>query len=279
MALDNLGAHTDGGTITEGQDDKEDTSNDLDNLLDNSQNSFADFVVTAGGTFQLNISGGQANLDIYLGNGLIRLTGSPGGAVTIIVPDGDRRIVFENVCGQNATIDTVTGASSPISIPTGVSNGIQVRGIEMTKASDTATSSGALQADGSVAATGDFDWADNQLKRAYLIDYAEGLFGPASAASVTLDLEVASVFDVTMDQNTTFIFDKPPISGRAGSFTLVMRQDSNGNWVPTWPTEVIWNEQSAPTFSTDPNAIDIISFVTIDAGSTWFGFPGGRDFG
>lgn len=276
MALDNLGAHTDGGTITEGQDNKEDTSNDLDNLLDNSQNSSADFVVTAGGTF--NFDTPQANLDIYLANGLIRLTGSPGAGITIIVPDTDRRIAFENVCGQVATIDTVAGASLPVNMPTGVANIIQVRGGDITKTADTAVASGALQADGSVTVTGNFDWADQELKRAYLIDYAEALSEPASAAAITLDFELGSVFDVTLDQDTTFTFSNPPASGRAGSFTLILRQDGTGGWTPTWPASVIWNEQSAPSFSDTLNYIDVVSFTTIDGGTTWFGFLGGVNF-
>ncbi len=46
MALPNLGGHSKGGTITEGQDTKEVTSNDLDALIDvvgtmdNSQRKF-----------------------------------------------------------------------------------------------------------------------------------------------------------------------------------------------------------------------------------------------
>ena len=115
MALPNLGGHSQGGTITEGQDTKENTSNLLDALLDNSVNAPDDFSVTAGGTFNLNTP--QDYLDIYLANGLIRLTGSPVAATTIIVPDGNRRIAFANVSSQATTINTVTGASSPVSIP------------------------------------------------------------------------------------------------------------------------------------------------------------------
>jgi hypothetical protein len=277
MALPNLGGATTGGTITEGQDNKEVTSNNLDSLLDNSQNASSDLVVTAGGTFNLDTP--QAQLDIYLGSGLIRLTGTPGAATTIIVPDGDRRIAFENVSGQSATIDTVTGATPSIALPTGVSTVLHVRGIEITKTGDTAATSGALQADGSVAVTGDFDWADNELKRAYLIDYAEGLFNPVAAAAITLDFEVASVFDVTMDQATTFTFTNPPATGRVGSFTLILRQDGAGGHVPTFPGSVDWNEASAPTFSTGANDIDIVTFVTVDGGTVWFGFLGGKNFG
>lgn len=278
MALPNLGGHTDGGTITEGQDNKEDTSNALDALLDNSVNDPEDFVVTAGGTFQLNIAGGQPNLDIYLANGLIRLTGSPGAAVTIIVPDGDRRIAFENVSGQSATIDTVSGATPPVSLPTGTAKSLHVRGTEITIIADDSTSTGAFLADGSVPASGDFDWADNELTRALFLDYAEAFTVPTPVASITLDLETGNVFDVTRDQNTTLVFDNPPVSGKAGSFTLILRQDGTGGWTTTMPASVIWEGASEPIFSTTANTVDILSFLTVDGGTTWYGFLGGIDF-
>lgn len=276
MALPNLGGHTDGGTISEGQDDKEVTSNNLDALLDNSVNNPADFNVTAGGTFNLNTP--QGNLDIYLGNGLIRLTGTPGAGVTIIVPDGDRRIAFENVSGQAATIDTVTGASLPAALPTGVTLMLHVRGTNITKAADTAAASGALLADGTVAATGDFDWADFEIARALLLDYAEGFSTPASAASITLDMTLGNVFDATLDQATTLVFSNPPVSGKGGSFTLLLRQDPTGGWATTWPASVDWSDGSPPILSTSANALDILSFITVDGGTTWFGFAGGINF-
>ena len=277
MALPNLGGHTDGGTITEGQDDKEVTSNDLDALLDNSVNDPEDFNVTAGGTFNLDTP--QANLDIYLGNGLIRLTGTPGAAVTIIVPDGDRRIAFENVSGQAATIDTVTGATPTVSIATGTAKAIHVRGIEITIIADDASASGALLADGSVAVTGDFDWADQELKRANLVDYAEAYSTPASAGTIDLDLENGNVFEVTLDQATTFTFSKPPVTGRAGSFTLIVHQDATGSRIATWPASVDWEAASAPTLSSAANQRDVLSFFTVDGGTIWYGFLGGLNFG
>ncbi len=277
MALPNRGAHTDGGTITEGQDDKEVTSNALDALLDNSVSSSADFNVTAGGTFNLDTP--QVNLDIYLANGLIRLTGTPGVAVTIIVPDGDIRVAFENVSGQAATIDTVTGAASPVSIPTGTAKAIHVHGTDITIIADDALATGALLADGTIPVTGDFDWGDFELKRANLVDYAEAFTTPASAATIDLDLVNGNVFEVTLDQATTFTFSNPPIMGRAGSLTLIVHQDATGSRLATWPASVDWENGAAPILSTGANKIDVLSFITVDGGTTWYGFLGGKDFG
>ncbi len=277
MSLPNLGGHSDGGEITEGQDTKEDTSNDLDGLLDNSQNKPTDFSVTAGGTFNLDTPAG--NLDLFLDSGLIRLTGTPGAATTIIVPDGNKRIAFENVSGQSTTINTVTGAAAPVNIPDGVTKTIHVRGIEFTLVADDSSQTGALLADGSVNASGDFVWADFELKRALLIDYAEGYTTLTPAASVTLDMELGNFFDLTLDQTTTLVFDNPPASGRAGSFTLIVRQDGTGSRLITWPASVDWEAGTAPTLSTPANQIDMLSFITLDGGTIWFGILGGLNFG
>ena len=277
MTLPNLGAHTDGGFITVGQDLKEDTSNDLDSLLDNSVNNSSNFVVTAGGT--LNLDTPQANLDQYLESGLIRLTGSPAGAYTIIVPDGDRRVAFENASGQTATIDTVTGATPTQTLVDGVTKLYHVRGIEITLAADDSSVSGILLADGTINPTGAFDWADNELARAELKDYAETRTAPAAAATIDLDLVNGNVFEVTLDQNTTFTFSNPPATGIAGSFTLILVQDGTGTWVTTWPGTVDWPSGVAPVLTTVAGDVNILSFLTPDAGARWYGFTGGIDFG
>ncbi len=278
--LPNLGGHTDGGHITVGQDTKEVTSNALDDLQDNSQNATDIFVTTAGGT--LSLATPQANLDLYLGNGLLRLTGSPAGAFTIDVPDGDRRIAFKNESGQAVTIDTVSGATPTVAIPDGTTKTLHVYGTEIEIVADDATATGALLADGSVAATGAFNWADNVLGRTELKDYSETKTAPVpAAAAVTLDLENGNVFEVILDQATTFTFSNPPapLTGKLGSFTLILKQDGVGGWATTWPASVDWESSTAPVLSTAANAIDVVSFLAIDDGTTWFGFLGGLAFG
>ena len=278
MTLDNLGGHTDGGLITEGQDLKEDTSNDLDNLLSNSVNKASSFVTTAGGT--LNLDTPQANLDQYLESGLIRLTGSPAGAYTIIVPDGDRRVAFENASGQTATIDTVTGATPTQTLVDGVTKLYHVRGIEITLAADDSSVSGILLADGTVNPTGAFNWADNELARAELKDYAETRTAPAAAATIDLDLVNGNVFEVTLTEAvTTLTLSSPPASGKYGAIILIAKQDGTGTWAITFPGSVKWEQDtgSSPSQTTDANAVDIYLFITTDAGTTWYGFVLGLD--
>ena len=276
MTLNNLGAHTKGGLLTEGQGTKEDTSNDLDNLLSDSQHNPTNFVVTAGGT--LNLDTPQANLDQYLESGLIRLTGSPAAGYTIILPDGNKRIAFENASGQTATIDTVTGATPTQTLLDTIAKTYHVRGIEISVVADIGAATGILLADGTVNPIGAFNWADNEIARAELKDYAETRVAPAAAATIDLDYELGPVFEPTLDQNTVFTFSKPPATTIAGSFTVIVHQDGTGGWSITWPATVDWPGGVVPVPTTGPTDVHIFSFLTVDAGARHYGFVGGLDF-
>lgn len=93
-----------------------------------------------------------------------------------------------------------------------------------------------------------------------------GTTGPTE----TLDLTVANVHDITMDEACTFTFSNPPASGKAGSFTLILR----GAFAATWPASVDWAGGSAPTFSL---VVDIVTFITVDGGTIWHGMLGSAD--
>lgn len=70
----------------------------------------------------------------------------------------------------------------------------------------------------------------------------------------------------------TFDFINEPASGRAATVTLIL--DAASTATLTW-TNVQWPGGTEPTWST---GTDIVSFVTTDAGTTWYGFLGGLDF-
>lgn len=117
--------------------------------------------------------------------------------------------------------------------------------------------------------------SDHELK-----DICETRTAPeSSSGTLTLDIENGNVFEVELDENvTTLTISNPPASGKAGAFTLILKQDATGSRTVTWPGSVKWAGGTAPTLTTDANAIDILTFVTTDAGTTWYGFVGGLDF-
>jgi hypothetical protein len=97
-----------------------------------------------------------------------------------------------------------------------------------------------------------------------------------ATGAVTLNLASGNVHNVTLTGNTTFTFSGAAV-GAARSFTLILRQDATGSRSVTWPASVKWAGAIAPTVSTAASKVDVLSFVTVDGGTTWLGFVGGID--
>lgn len=137
--------------------------------------------------------------------------------------------------------------------------------------SDAATlSSGATVA-------GEVNMQDNLLTRPLLKDYGEEVATDSdSGATHTIDLTTGNVHDLTLTANCTLTFSNPTASGDACSFTLILRQDGTGSRTVTWPASVDWPAATAPTLSTAAAAVDVLTFVTVDGGTTWLGFVAGQ---
>jgi hypothetical protein len=118
------------------------------------------------------------------------------------------------------------------------------------------------------------------LRGAELIDYAETSATPVISAGVlTLDLETGSVFEVVLTANvTSLVFANPPTVGRAGSATLILRQDATGGRTVAWPSSILWSGGTAPVVTSGANAVDLYGFITRNGGTTWYGFPAGKGF-
>ncbi len=83
------------------------------------------------------------------------------------------------------------------------------------------------------------DMDDKLLQKPVLQDYSEVLVSANSGTTYIIDLTTGNTFKITMTGNCTFTFSNPPISGTTGT--------------------------------------DILTFVTTDAGTTWYGFAAGAD--
>lgn len=118
---------------------------------------------------------------------------------------------------------------------------------------------------------------DNELRRPLIKDYgivanAKGNLG----ATATVDLTNGNYITGTMTANCTFTFSNPSATGNGSGFILVLTQDATGARTATWPASVKWNQGAAPTLSTGSSEIDILTFITSDAGTTWYGFVSGQ---
>lgn len=90
----------------------------------------------------------------------------------------------------------------------------------------------------------------------------------ASAANTSLDLSAADSFDTTIAGATTIAFTNVP----AGANTLVgfiLRLVNGGSATVTWPASVKWPGGAAPAFTAA--GVDVLVFLTDDAGTSWRG--------
>lgn len=97
----------------------------------------------------------------------------------------------------------------------------------------------------------------------------------SSAGTATVNCRTATVFAITLSENTTFVFSNPPSSGTAYGFTLKIVQDSTERTV-TWPASVRWSAGIAPDVSPNSANVDIFVFLTHDGGTNWYGFAAGQ---
>ncbi len=98
----------------------------------------------------------------------------------------------------------------------------------------------------------------------------------SSSGAATLNLRDGSVFTHTLSEDVTYTFSNPAASGYASSFTLKVTQDSTARTI-TWPNSVDWAAATAPTLSTGNADVDVFVFMTVDGGTTYYGFTAGQD--
>jgi hypothetical protein len=98
----------------------------------------------------------------------------------------------------------------------------------------------------------------------------------SSSGTATIDCRTATVFSITLSENTTFAFSNAPTSGIAYGLTLKIVQDSTARTV-TWPAAVKWASNIEPDISTGSGQIDIFVLFTHDGGTNWYGFLAGQD--
>ena len=136
---------------------------------------------------------------------------------------------------------------------------------------------------GDVSMNANMGMNDKTLSRVELLDYFERLSEPninAKNSTLTLDLSLAQVFKTNLDNNiNTLTISNVPDNGNSNAvgFTLILVADGTARTV-TWPVNIKWENGSAPTLTSTNAKADILSFLTTDGGSNWYGFIGGQNF-
>lgn len=111
-------------------------------------------------------------------------------------------------------------------------------------------------------------------------NYSETVATVTAGATTTIDITAGNVVNMSQATDiTTFNFNNPSTTGTCCSFTLIRTKDNSATArAIAWPASVDWsNNGTPPMLSTNANAVDIFTFFTINAGTTWFGFTAGLD--
>ena len=195
--------------------------------------------------------------------------------ITALVPQGD---LTGLTAGTNIDITSASGPVPTITlgIDAAVDVGVNGTGVDVSFHSTTAgdlmlwdASDKALEFTDAKITMG-----DNLIETAEFIDYAESVnaVGPTGGGTQALDIALGNVQTATVDTSTnTFTFDNPSVTGKSCSFTLILT--NGGSQTVTWPASVDWAAATAPTLTA--SGVDVLTFMTVDNGTIWYGFLAG----
>ena len=134
---------------------------------------------------------------------------------------------------------------------------------------------GSIVTSGGITVGGNSNFLDNDVSRPNLKDYSEHVNAIGTITGNTaISFADGNVQTVTGNGNCEFSFTNPPASGKAGTLTLIIT--NGGANTTTFASPVKWPSDVAPSLTS--SGVDILSFVTTDAGSNIFGFVGGLNF-
>jgi hypothetical protein len=95
--------------------------------------------------------------------------------------------------------------------------------------------------------------------------------GTISTSTYNLDLNLANVFDITLGANVTLTFTNPVSGGVTKPITLIVRQPASSPGKLLTVTGAQYTDGVTPVLSTGANQKDVLSFWSIDGGTTYFG--------
>lgn len=117
------------------------------------------------------------------------------------------------------------------------------------------------------------DFQDQLATRPTLKDYAvQGQVLGTVSSNTSINLANANFFTATANANLTFSFSNASAANTLSGVVLALT--NGGAYTLGW-TNVDWSGGSAPTLTTA--GLDILVFVTYDAGATWHGMAASLD--
>jgi hypothetical protein len=189
--------------------------------------------------FRRNAGTDTVVFDYYYSNSTVRFKGDISVA----------GMIYGNLTGN------VTGNASTVS---SISSGQVVAALGYTPANGS----------GAGLINGEQNYQDYNLKRATIIDYslAHNALGSVSGGT-TVNLELGNYASATAVGAITWTFANPPTGARTGS--LILELTNGGAYTQYWPAAVRWPAGTAPSLAAA--GVDVLVFITDDAGTNWRG--------
>ena len=94
-----------------------------------------------------------------------------------------------------------------------------------------------------------------------------------ASGNISLNIDTTSVYAFIATGNISFSFLKDStleIYNTPRSTTLSLLIQNGGDYIISWPSNVYWPKNTAPTLSSN-NQCDLINLITFDSGTTWIG--------
>jgi hypothetical protein len=180
------------------------------------------------------------------------------------------------------TVAEITGGSASYTLPVAsvsVLGGVKLGSGVSVDANGFLSVSTAYAGLGSNSFTGAQNLQDNELIRAKIRDYSQTLSSPTiSAGTLTLNLETSNIFAVSLNAAiTTLTISNPPATDSGGAFTLILTADGTARAI-TWGDAIKWPGGTPPTLTSGNGKRDVFTFVTTNAGISYYGFNSGQNF-
>ncbi len=119
------------------------------------------------------------------------------------------------------------------------------------------------------------DYNFNIQQEAQMKNYSETVVAVGNiSSSQAFDLNSGNVFTATVTGTVTITFANPASSGQCSSLSMILTNGASS--VITWPAAVKWADGVAPTLTA--SGVDVLTFFTVNAGTTWYGILAGKAF-
>lgn len=225
-------------------------------------------VVTAAGGFAGaltgNVTGNASTATTLATTRAISLTGAVTGSVAF---NGSANVSLATSYNAVPATATALATARTIALTGAVTGSASFDGSANASITTTYATTPAIL--GANTFTAEQNFADNLLTRPLIKDYGVKANARGSITGAqTIDLTLGNYITATIAANTTFTFSNP--TGGTDACGFVLKLTNAGAFTITWPVSVKWPAGLAPVL-TSASGVDVLSFVTDDAGTTWRG--------